>query len=152
MINIERINKSNEKREQCTRLAAELPKWFGRPEANAMYSHKITAHECYSVKSNGNLAGLIALDFRIAATCNVWWLAVSPQFHRQGVGRALIERALNEARGRRCSHMAVETVSSKAENLEYELTRRFYLALGFKPFVEFEPEPGDYMMWMVREI
>jgi hypothetical protein len=46
--------------------------------------------------------------------------------------------------------LAVETMSPRANSAEYDLTRRFYEAMGFIPFVEFEPEPGDYMMWMLR--
>jgi hypothetical protein len=43
-------------------------------------------------------------------------------------------------------------MSPRAESPEYDRTRRFYAAVGFVPFVGFEPEPGDYMMWMLREL
>ena len=66
-----------------------------------------------------------------------------------GVGRALMNRALQEARGRACRHVVLETVSPRANSREYDQTRMFYESVGFEPLVEFEPEPGDLMMWMV---
>lgn len=43
-------------------------------------------------------------------------------------------------------------MSPRARSPEYDLTRRFYEAVGFEPFVEFEPQPGDHMMWMLRDL
>jgi GNAT superfamily N-acetyltransferase len=149
---IKPIDDASEKAELCARLTEELPKWFGRTEANAAYKRGIATRDCYATKIDQTVTGLIALDYHFATTCNLWWLAVSPPFHRHGVGRALVDHARNEARKRSCHYAAVETVSPRIENPEYEQTRRFYSALGFKPFVEFEPESGDFMMWMVRRL
>ena len=43
-------------------------------------------------------------------------------------------------------------MSPRAKSPEYDLTIRFYEAVGFVPFVELEPEPGDYMMWMIHTL
>jgi GNAT superfamily N-acetyltransferase len=94
----------------------------------------------------------MALEYHFEVTCNIWWLGVDPSAHRRGLGRALMERAAEHARARGCHRLAVETVSPRADSPEYDLTRLFYGAVGFVPFVEFEPEPGDYMMWMLREL
>jgi GNAT superfamily N-acetyltransferase len=94
----------------------------------------------------------MALERHFGLTCNIWWLGVSPAAHRRGLGRALVERAADAARAWGCQRLAVETMSPRAESPEYDRTRRFYAAVGFVPFVGFEPEPGDYMMWMLREL
>jgi GNAT superfamily N-acetyltransferase len=152
MISITPIEDAAVKLEQCERLIGELPMWFGRAEANAFYRREITTRECYAATINNIVVGLIALDYHFATTCSVWWLAVSPSLHRHGVGRALVEHALGEARKRNCDYAAVETLSPRIESPEYEKTRRFYSALGFSSFIEFEPEPGDFMMWMVLKL
>jgi GNAT superfamily N-acetyltransferase len=134
----------------CAGIIKELPRWFGRPEANAGYIRGMVNRDAFAGSIDGEPRGLIALEYHFTTTCNVWWLGVSAAVHRRGVGRALIERAVLEARKRNCRYLAVETMAPRAESPEYDMSRRFYETLGFMPFVEFEPEPGDYMMWMIR--
>lgn len=126
--------------------------WFGRPESNANYIRGIVDRDAFAATLDGRIRGLIALEYHFDVTCNVWWLGVSPSAHRRGVGRTLVERAAAHTAARSCRRLAVETMSSRANSPEYDLTRRFYEAVGFAPFVEFEPEPGDHMMWMLREL
>lgn len=136
----------------CARLIAQLPKWFGRPQANAFHVNEIVDKDVFAACVDGIPQGLIALDFHFDATCEVWILAVSPEYHRRGLGRMLVERAETEACNRGCRFVAVQTVGPRAASPEYDLTRRFYEALEFAPLVAFEPKPGDYMMWMVRSL
>ena len=151
-ISVEPISDSAVKASLCAEITAELPMWFGRPEANAHYIRNIVDRHVLAGGIDGRICGLIALEDHFAVTCNVWWLGVSPSAHRRGIGRALIERAAEQARARGCRRLAVETMSPRANSPEYDLTRLFYQAVGFVPFIELEPEPGDYMMWMLREL
>jgi GNAT superfamily N-acetyltransferase len=151
-ITVEPISDGAAKSRLCAELIAELPMWFGRPEANAVYVRDIAGREVFAASFDASIRGLIALEYHFAVTCNVWWLGVSPAAHRRGLGRALIERAAEHALARGCRRLAVETMSPRAMGPEYDLTRRFYGALGFEPFVAFEPEPGDHMMWMLRDL
>jgi hypothetical protein len=43
-------------------------------------------------------------------------------------------------------------MSPRSGSKAYDWTRHFYEAVGFEPFIEFEPEPGDLMMWMIRAL
>jgi len=152
LIGVEPISDGVAKSTLCADISAELPMWFGRPEANARYICNIVDRDVFAAIVDGRSCGLIALEYHFAVTCNIWWLGVSPLAHRRGAGRALVERAAEHARTRGCRQLAVETMSPRANSPEYDLTRRFYAAVGFVPFVEFEPEPGDHMMWMLREL
>ena len=151
-ITVEPIDDAAAKSSLCAEITAQLPMWFGRPETNARYISDIVDRDVFAVTLDGRIHGLIALEYHFGVTCNIWWLGVSPAAHRRGLGRALIERAAEHARARGCRRLAVETMSPRAHSPEYDLTRRFYEAVGFVPFVEFEPEPGDYLMWMLREL
>jgi len=151
-IAIEPLEDASAKASLCARLSAELPMWFGRPESNAEYIRGMATRDAFAAFVRGAPEGLIALDYHFGTTCNLWWLGVSPKVHRCGVGRALVERAFKEASQRGCAWLAVETMSPRTLSPEYDITHRFYEALGFHPFVEFEPEPGDYMMWMMRSV
>jgi GNAT superfamily N-acetyltransferase len=149
---IEPLRDAAAKAALCAAIAAELPMWFGRPESNARYAAGMADRHAFAAIVDGTPCGLIALEYQFGVTCNIWWLGVRPASHRQGLGRALIERAAHEARSRGCRRLAVETMSPRADSPEYDRTRAFYAAMGFEPFVEFEPEPGDWMMWMVRAL
>src|SRR5262249_45626263 len=108
--------------------------------------------DVFGAMLDGRVHGLIALEYHFEVTCNVWWLGVAPSAHRRGLGRALVERAAAHAGARACRRLAVETMSPRANSPEYGRPRRFSQGVGFVPFVEFEPEPGDHMMWMLREL
>jgi GNAT superfamily N-acetyltransferase len=149
---VEPVSDGAVKSRLCAEIIAELPLWFGRPASNARYIRDIAGRDVLAARLDGSIRGLIALEVHFAITCNIWWLGVSPTVHRRGLGRALIEGAVKHARGCGCRRLAVETVSPRTDSPEYDLTRHFYAAMGFVPFVGFEPEPGDCMMWMLREL
>jgi GNAT superfamily N-acetyltransferase len=151
-VKVEPIPDAATKAALCMQITAELPMWFGRPESNARYAAGMADRDAYAAIVDGVPCGLIALEYQFGVTCNMWWLGVRPVAHRQGLGRALIERAAHEARNRGCRRLAVETMSPRADSPEYDRTRAFYEAMDFEPFVEFEREPGDWMMWMVRAL
>ena len=151
-ISIRLITDAAERSAHCAEITRKLPRWFGRPEANANYVRGMANRIVYASFIDEKVAGLIGLEFHFTTTCNVWWLGVDPAFHRRGIGRALLDRSIVEARTRGCLQMAVETMSPRANSPEYNLTRRFYQELAFVPFVEFEPSPGDYLMWMIRKL
>lgn len=151
-VGVEPIDDGAAKSSLCAEITAQLPMWFGRPEANARYIRDIVDRDVLAGTLDGGIRGLIALEYHFEVTCNIWWLGVAPSAHRRGLGRALVERAAAHAHVRGCRRLAVETMSSRANSPEYDLTRHFYEAVGFEPFIEFEPEPGDHMMWMLREL
>ena len=149
-IRIEPLNDAEAKSALCRKITAELPMWFGRPESNAFYASGIATRPAFVAILDQKPCGLMALEYLFAKACNVWWLGVSPNVHRRGVGRALLAHAAQEALRHGCTHQIVETLSPRVESPEYDITRRFYESVGFVPLVEFEPEPDDWMLWMVR--
>jgi ribosomal protein S18 acetylase RimI-like enzyme len=74
-------------------------------------------------------------------TWDLYWIAVDPAAHRQGVGRALMEgceRAMQQAGAR----LVVVETSSRSD---YEPTRRFYQALAYRAAARIADfyAPGD---------
>jgi GNAT superfamily N-acetyltransferase len=125
----------------CAALTAGLPLWFGRPDANARYIAGITGRECYAADAGGHAAGLIALEHQTTSgqrVCNIWWLAVAADQHRQGIGRALISHAIAVALQAGFERLTVETVGPQHISREYALTRLFYDSMGFSIRREFD--------------
>jgi GNAT superfamily N-acetyltransferase len=152
-LSIELVADAAAKARLCVELSGQLPAWFGRPAANAMYAREMATRDAFAAKLDGHAVGLMAVEYlsgEDAGVCNIWWLGVAPAIHRMGVGRALIEHAVLHARVRNCANMSVETVGSKSLDVAYAKTRCFYEAMGFRAWREFEPEPGDFMLEMRR--
>ena len=149
---VERLDDPAAKAAACAEIIVELPMWFGRTAANAKYIQGMATRDAFATVIDGRTCGLVAVEYHFGVTCNIWWFGVSPAHHRRGAGRALVERAANEAKVRGCKKLTVETMSPRSGSREYELTRHFYQSVAFVPFIEFEPEPGDWMMWMHRQI
>jgi GNAT superfamily N-acetyltransferase len=135
----------------CAELSDQLPQWFGRPAANAMYAREMATRDTYVAMIDDQPIGLMALEYLSGddtGVYNIWWLGVAPGMHRSGVGRALIDHARINARACGCRYLSVETVGPKSMDAAYAKTRHFYEAMGFSPWREFEPEPGDFMLEM----
>lgn len=139
-------------REACSRLTDLLPDWFGIPESNAAYVAGVAECICYGAfDPQGICVGLIALRPHFGSTLEVWWMAVAPDKHRQGIGAKLMAAAEGEAMRLGCRDMVAMTLGEEAEDPGYAATRRFYLAQGFRPLVhEHMGNPETPLIWMIR--
>ncbi|CAN5254316.1 hypothetical protein BH24PSE2_BH24PSE2_07890 [soil metagenome] len=84
------------------------------------------------------------------ASYDLYWIVVSPQFQKQGLGRALLskaEQAIWRTGGRR---VYVETSSRD----QYAGTRAFYSSSGYKAQAVLEEfyAPGDHKMIFVKRL
>lgn len=139
-----------ERSRACAEIAASLPEWFGRPEANAHYAREIATKTCFAARSGDAFLGLIAIEPHFETAAEIWWLGVARAAHRGGLGRRLVERVLDWAleQGRR--DVLVQTLSAAHPDPNYAATRRFYAAMGFAPLIDVPGDPP--MMWMLRRL
>ena len=81
-------------------------------------------------------------------------LAVLPDHHRRGIGRALVERAAAHARAEGRTLLHVKTLAPSDPDPGYAATRRFYEALGFVPLEELPQVwgPENPCLIMVRPL
>ena len=121
----------------CEAHLRALPKWFGIDLALRNYVAEVETMPMYGAFQGDRVAGFVSLHTRNEATTEVHVMAVMPEFHRQGVGRVLIDTAVDRTRARGGRLLSVKTVGPSRENIEYRATRRFYLAQGFLPVEEF---------------
>jgi len=136
-------------RAACRDILATLPEWFGQADANAAYLRDIADKSTLIVTDASGPLGMIALDFHFETTAEIWLMAVRADRHRQGVGRALMETALEFSQGKGCSRAMVKTLSARNPDPGYAATRAFYRAVGFRPLIEFnQTDPTNPMMWM----
>jgi len=136
----------------CRNLAARLPDWFGIADANDAYARDIARLECYAVCApDGAVLGMIALKPHFADAIEIFWMAVAPEQHRAGIGRAMVARAVQRAGELDRRHLIVATLGPDSGDRAYQATRAFYEALRFRPLCPAgHSGEGDALVWMIR--
>jgi GNAT superfamily N-acetyltransferase len=137
------LDDRQEKQRVARVILEALPEWFGIPEARENYIRE-SADEIMLVSSEGGEPdGFLCLKETGRDTLELAVMGVLKEYHRQGVGTALVRGAKRIARERGYSFLQVKTVQM-GRYPEYDATNRFYLSLGFK---EFEVFPTLWDEW-----
>lgn len=149
----EEISDSSERQRICKEIIAELPNWFGLPDANAAYIEGTGSRDCFVTRDETRVVGMLSLGHPYPTNADIYWMGVLPNYHRKGVGLALFNAALLCAQKLGCETMTVETLSDSDSDEGYARTRAFYLAIGFKPLFELRPTGAvNPLMYMSRPI
>lgn len=138
----------------CRAILAALPEWFGLPESNADYERLADAGPAWLAVADGDAVGIMILKPHFGTAEEVYLLAVRPDQHRRGVGRALIERAEAVARAEGRRFVTVKTRGPSKPYEPYERTRRFYEAMGFVALEEFPLlwDPENPALFMTKAV
>jgi len=121
----------------CEPILRALPDWFGIEEAILHYEDEIERlPTCLALDEDGRVAGFVSLKQHTPYAAEVYVMAVRPDVHRQGLGRALLSRARAYLREMGIEYLQVKTLSPAHPDPNYARTRRFYEAMGFRPMEE----------------
>ncbi len=117
-----------------------LPQWFGVEEATREYIDAAGENSTFLAvdSEQDNLpVGFLTLKHHSADAAEIYVMGVLPDYHRRGVGHALVEAAESELRARGVTYFQVKTLSDKHPDEGYKKTRAFYFAMGFRLLEEF---------------
>jgi GNAT superfamily N-acetyltransferase len=114
------------------RELAELPGDYAPPEGRLLL-----------VGYDGQLAGCVALHAHAPGICEMKRLYLRPQFRGKGLGRALAERIITEARQIGYHRMRLDTVEPVMKDAV-----AMYRKLGFKEVAPYRPNPIAGAMYM----
>jgi ribosomal protein S18 acetylase RimI-like enzyme len=109
-----------------------LPDWFGIEEATRHYIEFTDMHPTFIAYGGTQAVGLLALLEHSAYAAEIYVMAVLPDQHRQGIGRALVEAAETHLRARDIEYLQVKTLADSHPDVGYRHTRAFYHAVGFR--------------------
>jgi ribosomal protein S18 acetylase RimI-like enzyme len=120
-------------------LTARLPQWFAQTDSNRHYAEQAEIMESWTARIDGHAHGLLLLKRHSAVSAEIYWLAVDPDHHRQGLGRALITTIEHRLRQDRLKYLFVTTLHPDDPYEPYRRTRTFYKRLGFELVLSREP-------------
>jgi GNAT superfamily N-acetyltransferase len=121
----------------CEPILRSLPQWFGIEEAVVHYVEEIERLPTFLAIVDGRTVGFLSLKEHFAESAEVYVMGLRVEYHRQGLGRALVARAEEWFRSRGGEYLQVKTLSPARPNEDYARTRAFYRAVGFRPLEEF---------------
>jgi ribosomal protein S18 acetylase RimI-like enzyme len=137
MIEYKEINGPDEKERICGGVLRALPDWFGIEESIVDYERQVRELPLYAAFDGGDAVGFVAVKPHTPHASEVCVMGILQDYHRHGIGRKLIELCEDYCRRNGHEYLTVKTVDESAGYESYAKTRRFYLAMGFKPLEVF---------------
>lgn len=120
----------------CAAVLAALPGWFGIAASNRAYLDGLRHRPSFVAHEGGGITGFISLEPAFPESCEIHVLAVRPECHRQGVGRALLAHAEGWAVAAGCAMTYMFTLGPSHPDEGYARTRAFWRAQGYLPLFE----------------
>ena len=155
-----RVSSGEQAPETVDRLLRSLPDWFGIESANAGYvakAHELPTYLAWpalgSAAGTGEPqpVGVLLAARHFPESAEVYLLAVAPEVHRRGIGRALVEALEADLIADGVELLQVKTLGPSLPDAGYDQTRRFYLRMGFRPLEEIRDLwPGNPCLIMVK--
>ena len=121
----------------CGSILDALPHWFGIPESVADYVAVADRAPSVVASTGGRDIGITTVVRHSPYAAEVYVMGVLPEYHRHGVGRAMLRAAEARLAREGVEFLQVKTLSPSKPDDGYERTRAFYLAYGFRPLEEF---------------
>ena len=143
-----------EKKAAARQVLEALPAWFAYSAPRERYIEEAGDQAVFAAFGPAGLLGILAMEPCTQSSAEIAVMGVLPQFHRQGVGRRLVEACQTTCRQRGMEFLLVKTLDEANPDPGYAKTRAFYRAMGFRPLKRL-PElwgPADPCLVMVQAI
>ena len=121
----------------CETVIRSLPDWFEIEEAIQNYAVEINSLPTFLAIEDDRTLGFVTIKRHNPYAAEVYVMGVLPDFHRKGIGRALMEQTEAYAKGTGVEYLQVKTLGLSNPDENYAKTRAFYMAMGFCPIEEF---------------
>ena len=114
----------------------KLPEWFGNKQALGDYVKKAAELPYWAaLNKENNCIGFFAVETHYGHTGDIFVCGVLPEYHRNGIGKALYDVAEAYLIQNGCKYIIVKTLSETTDYEPYARTREFYKSVGFEPLI-----------------
>jgi GNAT superfamily N-acetyltransferase len=147
------------------RLLRTLPGWFGIESSNIGYvaaARRLPTYLAWPAASDARdlasgsgdqPAGVLLAERHFPAAAEIHLLAVQPDLHHRGAGRALVGALERDLVAEGVRLLQVKTLGPSDPDEGYQRTRQFYSAMGFEPLEEITGLwPGNPCLIMVKPL
>lgn len=156
MIRIKQVCDMDEKTRVTLEIMNRLPEWFSPPEDIV---NKANIHRSYpfiAAYDNTEAVGFATLKIHNQHTVEIYNLGVLREYHRLGIGHALIDNCIQYCKENNYRFLTVKTLDSSVEYEPYNGTRAFYKEEGFVPLEVFttfwnENNPCLFLIKVINE-
>jgi ribosomal protein S18 acetylase RimI-like enzyme len=128
----------------CGDILKGLPNWFGIPEAIDEYIEESSKMPFFACYDKNTIVGFVAIKKHNIYSTEVYVMGISKTYHRQGVGRNLIEECIKWCKENDIEFLQVKTLDESHPDINYAKTRKFYEAMGFKALECFPTLWGEH--------
>ena len=130
---IVKIQDSKEKKVIARTILESLKEWFEVEESREGYIRECADWIFLAAKDDDKIVGFLCLKETGNATVELAVMGVLKDYHRNGIGRQLVNKAKEVAKSSGYEFMQVKTVKMGMYE-DYDKTNRFYISCGFKEF------------------
>ncbi len=124
--------------DQLIKIAKALPEWFTENGINHMHID-LRFQQGFVALYDSEIVGFLSF-FTVEGEGQIGWMGIFPKFHRQGIGRMLVNHLISELKNVGVKTLRVYTLGDSVEYEPYERTRAFYRGIGFKDFRRFKQD------------
>lgn len=138
----------------CRRILGTLPTWFGIPASVEDYVAMADRAPTVVASLEGTDVGLTTIVRHSDFAAEVYVMGVLPDYHRHGIGRAMLRHAEVGLAADGVEFLQVKTLSPRHPDEGYKRTRAFYTAYGFRPLEEFATlwSPDQPALQLVKSV
>jgi GNAT superfamily N-acetyltransferase len=154
MVTICRLEDSALKSGISDTILRALPEWFGIESSIIEYVEGVVPSKFYVAHHEDAPVGFLSITTHNIHTSEIYVMGILEPFHRQGVGRLLLNAAEDDLRKENVRFLMVKTLGSSHPDVHYARTREFYAHSGFYPLEEI-PEvwgPANPCLIMVKAL
>jgi len=137
------------------RLLRSLPQWFGIESAIESYVGDAATMPTYLAHADDAVGavGVVLVARHYPTAAEIHLMAVAPEYHRRGVGRAVLAAVEADLAADGVRFLQVKTLGPSRPDADYDRTRAFYTAVGFTPLEELaDLWPGNPCLIMVKSL
>lgn len=120
----------------CEDVLRSAPDWFGIEESLLMYARNAARLPTWLAHAGADCLGFISIERHFPEAAEIHCIAVRPDRHRRGVGRALLHAAESHCKSTGAAYLQVKTMGPSRPNEHYARTLQFYLGVGFSRLEE----------------
>lgn len=130
---IKEIKDKDKKYDIAKAILDDLPEWFGIAEAKEEYAFESKSMPFFAAIQNEKEVGFLSIKSNNIYTAEIYVMGIKKDYHRKGIGRDLFKACYGWCKEQGFEFLQVKTLDESHPDMNYRMTREYYLSMGFRP-------------------